>query len=213
MNIIRKLLTLLTNLLLITGLISSVQASIHNKEDNNIPEKIQLTYSNDYIDNSNSESETESEENNEAGNNTSNSNENEDRLENAIRKSEILKQQINNPDVGNQIHNMIQETERFRKRTSQLLSNFQTRSLFLKLLVGPDYKNTGELKSEIVRLQSQIQQTIQLRNALENEEDIRQIDEIISDLNKEVENIQSKLNEELSAPSLFGWLVKLLKGY
>lgn len=223
MIILRKLLTLFASFLLVFGFITSTKASTHNEDDE--PEKMQMVNSadEDNLDDNNEQEGSgedmdsiESDDESEIDDETEDSddeNESSNRLENAIRKFKRLRERINNPDVGNQIQNMVEETERFQERSNQALSNFQARPGFLKFLIGPDYKNAGKLRSELVRLQSKVQEMTQLRNALEDEEDIQEVDEVINDLNEEIEIRQSELNEELSGFSLFGWLSKLLSGY
>lgn len=130
-------------------------------------------------------------------------------LRNSIRNLEQVQERVNNPEVGSQIQETVQNQQRIQERIETKLQNLQGRPGFLKFLIGPDYKNAGEIRSEIVQLQNQQRQLERVREQL-NQEDQEIIDEAIAEIDANINQLQTKLEESLSGFSLFGWLNKFL---
>jgi hypothetical protein len=79
-------------------------------------------------------------------------------------------------------------------------------------MLGPDYKNAGEVRSQVVKLRNQIGQLTRLRERQSGTAQAA-IDETIASLKTELAGIETKLYESVKGFSLLGWLNKLLSNY
>jgi hypothetical protein len=109
-----------------------------------------------------------------------------------------------------QIQNTLQVQSQVQQRVQNALKNIEQRPAYLRFLIGPDYKNVGQVRSEIVRLDAQVRQLTQLRDSLTNQDDINSVQSVIDDLDSQSTQIQNTLQQQTQGFSLFGWLAKLL---
>jgi len=141
-------------------------------------------------------------------------NQGEDRqVRSTIRKMERLMEKIGDPAVSEEVEGMTEEQERLEVRAEVALEKMQGRPGFLKFILGPDYKNAGEVRSQIVRIRNQIRQMTRLENRVDSEEGKTSLQDAVAALEEKAKEIENKLTEALSGFSLFGWLARLLSGY
>lgn len=133
-------------------------------------------------------------------------------LNQTIQKIETVKPKVKTPVVKQELEQIQTEQIESDKTIDDSLKKIGTRSGLAKLVVGPDYKNAGAVRSEIVHLQNQVRQLIRLESKASTSEKTV-IQDSISSLNMELAAIETRLNENLKGFSLFGWLNKLLTGF
>ena len=80
-------------------------------------------------------------------------------------------------------------------------------------LIGTDYKNLGQLRSEMVQNRNQIRQLTQLIGQTENEENRLILQEQLELMVQEREQINNFITESEESFSLFGWAFRLINGY
>ena len=85
------------------------------------------------------------------------------------------------------------------------------RNQVIKFLIGPDYKNVGQVRSDIVGLRNDIRELEQIKTE-SLPADAEDIQGAIDELEIEADGLEVQLAEQLSGFSLFGWLAKLLAG-
>lgn len=133
-------------------------------------------------------------------------------LKQTIEKIETVKPKIKTPTVKQELEQIQTEQIESDKTIDDSLSKISTRSGLAKLVIGPDYKNAGAVRSEIVHLQNQVRQLTRLESkATAGEKTV--IRDSIDTLNTELVAIETRLNDSLKGFSLFGWLNKLLTGF
>lgn len=159
------------------------------------------------------EDETESPEPEETDEPTTRGRSAEVQLRNSIRKMEKLQEQINDPEVGEQVQETVQNQTREQEAIQTQLDKMDARPGFLKFILGPDYKNAGQVRSSIVRLQNQVKQMTRIRENLTDPEDLQTIDDAIATSQDSIDGYKDLLSEKLTGFSLFGWLASLLTGY
>jgi len=115
----------------------------------------------------------------------------------------------NNPGVGEQIRAMVESHEEVQTRTKTALNQMSQRSGMVKFFIGPDYKNAGQVRSDVVGLRNDIKKLEQIKEGY-SPNDAGDIQGAIDELQVEANELENKLAEELSGFSLFGWLSKLL---
>jgi hypothetical protein len=130
-------------------------------------------------------------------------------IETAIQNLDRVAKRNNNPEIGEQVRSMVQNHEKVQARTKTALKTMSKRNTAIKFIIGPDYKNAGQVRSDVVSLKNDIKKLEQTKkNVLPAEtEDIQ---EVIDELEVEANELESQLTEQLSGFSLFGWLSKLL---
>ena len=133
-------------------------------------------------------------------------------LKETIENIETVKPKIKTPAVKQELEQIQIEQIKSDKNIDDSLNKISTRSGLAKLVVGPDYKNAGAVRSEIVHLQNQVRQLTRLENKASTTEKTA-IQASVASLNQELVAIETRLNESLKGFSLFGWLNKLLTGF
>jgi len=83
----------------------------------------------------------------------------------------------------------------------------------MRFIFGPDYKNAGEVRSQIAQIQNDIRDLEALKDDLTSTTDQREVQEAIDNLESEAEALQTDLDQKLEGFSLFGWLNRLLSRY
>jgi len=127
----------------------------------------------------------------------------------AVRNLNRVTERNNNPEIGEQVRSMAQNQERIQKRTEEALQQMDQRNKAVKLLIGPDYKNAGQVRSNVVGLRNDIRKLEQIKDK-SLPTDIEDIQGAIDELQVEAEEIETQLSEQVSGFSLFGWLARLL---
>lgn len=130
-------------------------------------------------------------------------------IETAIQNLSRVAERNNNPEIGQQIRAMVQNHERVQTKTETALHQMNQRNQVLKFMIGPDYKNAGQVRSNVVGLRNDIRK-LELIKQDASLDDIDDIQEAIDNLETEAGDLETQLSEQLSGFSLFGWLSKLL---
>ena len=119
---------------------------------------------------------------------------------------------VRNPRAKEALQIAAQTTEQVEATAESALNEMSGRPGFLKFIIGPDYKNAGEVRSEIVKLRNEIRQLTRVSEDLTGS-DKTAIDQSIAALQTDLTAIETKLSDALKGISLFGWLSKLLSGF
>lgn len=112
-------------------------------------------------------------------------------------------------EIGQQIRQIAQEQERVSEETAAAIETAQNENGFKMFFFGPNYSNLKQLQSQTQTSREQLQE---LQNLLENidKEEIRQeVQDQITLLKSEQEEIENLITEKEQAFSLFGWLAKM----
>ena len=135
--------------------------------------------------------------------------------ENDVHEIDDLKDEdleVKNPKAKTLVEDAVDIAQESEATAESSLKEMEGRPGFLKFVVGPDYKNAGQVRSEIVRLRNQISKLTRTREGL-SASDRSTVDQTISALQKDMTSIETQLNNALSGFSLFGWLSRLLNGF
>ncbi|TEU02479.1 hypothetical protein E3I18_00895 [Candidatus Woesebacteria bacterium] len=130
-------------------------------------------------------------------------------IETAIQSLNRVTERDNNPEVGEQIRSMVQNHERVQIRTETALHQMSQRNQVLRFFIGPDYKNAGQVRSDVVSLRNNIRELEQIKEE-SLPTDAEDIQGAIDELQIEADELEVQLTEQLSGFSLFGWLARLL---
>ena len=111
--------------------------------------------------------------------------------------------------IGEQVRVVAREQNMTREKVAGALEKVQNRSKIRTFLFGSDYKNLGQLRSEMVQTKNRLEQLTRLMGRTENESDKTELQEQIQTMEQETENIEAFIRTNESKFSLFGWVVKL----
>jgi hypothetical protein len=134
------------------------------------------------------------------------------RVSNAIRTLEQVENKVSNPEAKIAIQNATQVMEESQATAEGSLNAMKARPGFLRFILGPDYKNAGQVRSEIVRLRNQITQLTRERERVSASDQVS-LDQAIETMQTELTGMEEELNNALQGFSLLGWLSKLLTGF
>ena len=127
----------------------------------------------------------------------------------AIQNLNRVTERNNNPEIGEQVMSMAQNHEKVQVRTKTALHQMSQRNQVMKFMIGPDYKNAGQVRSDVVGLRSDIRKLEQIKEG-SLPADAEDIQGAIDELQVEADELETQLAEQLAGFSLFGWLAKLL---
>jgi len=129
-------------------------------------------------------------------------------IETAIQNLNRVAERNNDPEVGEQVRFMVQNHERVQARTETALHQMSQRNQAVKLLIGPDYKNAGQVRKDVVSLRNDVRRLERIKED-SLPADTEDVQGAINELQVEADGIETQLAKQLSGFSLFGWLVKL----
>jgi len=112
-------------------------------------------------------------------------------------------------EIGEQVKVIAQAQNETKNKVADGIDKIQNRSKIKTFLIGTDYKNIGQLRSEMVKTRNQIDRLNRLVDETTNEESKIALQEQIQVLEQEQQKIDDFLKTNESKFSLFGWFVKL----
>ncbi|HPD74396.1 MAG TPA: hypothetical protein PLX95_03935 [bacterium] len=93
------------------------------------------------------------------------------------------------------------------------LEEIDKRPAWKNFLLGPDYKNLGKIRSNLVQNRNQIRKIEKTIEKNKDEEDANTLRARLGELEQERLKIFNYIDEKDDGFSLFGWLTKLMFGY
>lgn len=111
--------------------------------------------------------------------------------------------------IGEQVREVAREQNEATEDTVQAMENAQNRNRVRTFFFGPDYKNLGQLRSEMVQVRNRIAQLNRLAEKAEGEDSKLALEEQIQEMEQEQTRIENFIKENEEKFSLFGWVKKL----
>lgn len=111
--------------------------------------------------------------------------------------------------IGDQVKKIANEQNDSKDSVAKAIDEIQNRSGLKTLFIGTDYKNLGQLRSEMVKTENQINQMTRLLANTTSTETRATLELQIKSLTQEQNKINDFVTTNDSKFSLFGWFVKL----
>jgi flagellar hook-length control protein FliK len=111
--------------------------------------------------------------------------------------------------IGNEVKAVAAEQEKNKDKIANAIDIVKNRNPLKTFLIGADYKNIGELRSEMVTTENHINQLNNLLGKTTSSGDQAILQSQITTLQQEKTKIENFVKTNESQFSLFGWLVKL----
>lgn len=128
-------------------------------------------------------------------------------IETAVQNLNRVTERNNDPEIGEQVRSMVQNHEKVQVRTKTALNQMSQRNQAVKFMIGPDYKNAGQVRNDVVSLRNDISKLEQIKEE-SLPADAGDVQGAIDELQVEADRLEAQLTEQLSGFSLFGWLMK-----
>ena len=114
-----------------------------------------------------------------------------------------------NEEVGNQLKVLSQEQVQAKTQIQTQLNKVESRSNFVKKILGPDYGAIKNLKQQLEQNRLRVQQLQQLQSQVINQADEIQLEAVIQALTQVNVNLEDQIQAEEQVGSIFGWLIRL----
>jgi len=111
--------------------------------------------------------------------------------------------------IVEQVRLIAQEQNEVREKIADEIESIQERNKIKTFLFGSNYKNLGELRSEMVQTRNRLEKLTGLMEQTTDEADKTELQNQIQTMEQERLNIENFVKTNESKFSLFGWLVKL----
>lgn len=112
-------------------------------------------------------------------------------------------------EIGDKIKEIAKEQDQNKNEVSKKIDEIQHRSKVKTFLIGTDYNNIGQLRSDMVKTSDQIDQLNGLLDQTKKVENKTAVEDQIKVLEQEQQKIGDLLVSNESKFSLFGWFMKL----
>ena len=134
-------------------------------------------------------------------------------LKDSITKLQQVEKTAKDKEIKGQVEKIIEVAEESDEDISASIASIEARPKLVKMIVGPDYKNAGQVRSELVQVRNQISKLERMGDSSKASTTTKNITESVETLKEELAAIETRLYESLQGFSLFGWLGKLLTGF
>lgn len=113
--------------------------------------------------------------------------------------------------IGQQVKVIAQQQNDSKEKVAESIDKVEKRGKVKTFFFSSDYKNLGDLRSQMVQTRNQIDQLKRLADKAENDQDKAELQSQIQVLEQEQTNINNFITSNESKFSLFGWAVKLFQ--
>ena len=130
-----------------------------------------------------------------------------------IKKIAKTEKEVGNVEVADEIIESVDEISYASVDNIGSLDEVDTRPAWKSFLFGPDYKNLGKIRSNLVQTRNQIRKIEKTMEKNMGEEESNTLRARLGELEEERLRIFNYIDERNDGFSLFGWLAKLMSGY
>lgn len=117
-------------------------------------------------------------------------------------------------EAKKKIQEVVAEQTRTQEQTTTAIEEVENDGAVKKLILGPDYKNLGQLRSELVQNRNQIRKLTQAMATLtQNGEDTTALSQNLVLLTNERQRIRDIIAENQDSFSFLGWMARFFNNY
>lgn len=113
--------------------------------------------------------------------------------------------------IGQEVKAIAQQQNDVKDKVADEITAVESRSKIKTFFLGSDYKNLGDLRSQMVQARNRIDQLKRLAAKADNDQDKAALETQIQVLEQEQVKIDSFITQNENQFSLFGWAVKLFQ--
>lgn len=129
-----------------------------------------------------------------------------------VRKLNKILDETDDPEVEEAVEEIAEDQEEIEESADEAVENIDGRPAHIKFLLGPDFKNLGQLRREVVHTRNNIRKLVRLQEKA-GEDDQELIEDARLEMETRMQELQSDISQGLTGFSLFGWLNRLMSGF
>ncbi len=130
-----------------------------------------------------------------------------------IKKVANAEKKAGNVEISEEIIESVEEISYASVENISSLEEVENRPAWKTFLLGPDYKNLGQIRSNLVQTRNQIRNLEKTMEKNMGEEESNTLRARLGVLEEERLKIFNYIDQKDDGFSLFGWLAKLMSGY
>jgi len=116
-------------------------------------------------------------------------------------------------ELAEEIEAVADDQEEIADDTAQAMEQIENRSRIKTFFVGDDYKNLGQLRSNLSHIENQIRSLTKTMSQVQTQDDLDAIKEQLTTMTQERERIRELVSANDDSFSLLGWMFRLMNGY
>lgn len=130
-----------------------------------------------------------------------------------IKRVAKMEREVGNVEVSDEIIKSADNISFSSVDNISSLEKIENRPAWKSFLLGPDYKNLGKIRSNLVQTRNQIRKIEKTLESNVDSENNSALRSRLRELEQERLRIHNYIDEKDDDFSLFGWLAKLISGY
>lgn len=130
-----------------------------------------------------------------------------------LKEVAVEEEAAGNVEVSEQVEQVAVEQAEIQAETTEAIEEIETRGAVKTFLIGTDYKNLGQLRSNLVQNRNEIRKLTRTMTQAQTPESAALIQAQLMTMTQERERIKSVITTNEEGFSLFGWVAKFLIGY
>ena len=130
-----------------------------------------------------------------------------------LKEAATEEEAVGNAEVSDQIETVAAEQEQTQVEVTAAIEEVEGRGKIKTFLIGTDYKNLGQLRSNLVQNRNEIRKLTKTLSQTQTPESAALIQAQLMTMTQERERIKSVITANEEGFSLFGWVAKFLTGY
>lgn len=121
----------------------------------------------------------------------------------------LLKVAEHEKEIGEKVREVAHEQDDLASTTAKVIEEVNSRSKVATFFFGSDYKNLGQLRSELVTTENNIQELKTLSSKASSATDKAELENQAKALEEAKAKVDAFITEHENTFSLFGWVVKM----
>src|SRR3989338_4904447 len=163
--------------------------------------------------NSSQDKNSKKKDNSESYKETGSSKKSDDKLTEKLEEAVKTEEEVGNVEVSNDLQQTVQVIEEEQQEVEETVGELEKRPKWQTLLFGTDFKNLGDLRSQLVRNRNTIRKLTKSLDTLESSESQGLVQAQIYNLEANQLEIKEIIEENESQFSILGWVFRFLSAY
>ena len=129
-------------------------------------------------------------------------------MSNVAKQVQLMLQIRTEGGIGDQVREIAKEQNQSQVQTELDLEKLNGKSKFARFLTGTDFGAVKNIRQQVEQNQLRIQKLLELQNQLNNQADIKTVQESIQSIINQNTSLSELIQAEEQTKSIFGWLIK-----
>lgn len=131
----------------------------------------------------------------------------------ALEQVAVEQETSGNTEVSDDIEQVVTTTETALPETVEAIEEVETEGTAKKFVLGPDYKNLGQLQRTLVQQRNEIRKLAKTMTEAGDRTELNAMQAQLEVMMQERARVMSVIEEGEDSFSLFGWVSRIMNGY